>query len=301
MKNNFYWLNKYLDYQTLYLNRSKNSVLSYKYDIQKFIAYCTSNNLDYKNISIDNANAFIKYLSKDLQLSSNSINRIISTLRYYFIYLEENHQIKENIFFKVKNLNAPNKLPNFISYDDVKKIISYNPKQKFQQRNNLVVGLMFFGGLRISEVSTLCYDNIFLEDDYMIVSGKNSKQRQVFIVKELKFLLEEHIQSDKHKGKYLIKNAQKKQISRQSLWAIVKEKSVAIPTKITPHTLRHSFATYLMHKGLSQYDIKELLGHSSITSSEIYVHVTQNQLRETMNKKLQSINKIIIGEKDDKY
>lgn len=283
-------ITKYLNYNQQYLNKSLNTIKSYKYDLNKYVKFCQQRNLNYITITRNEINNFIIQLGKKDKLSPNSVNRIISALKSFYKFLVKHDIVQTNVIENIHQLKTTHKLPNFLSYEEVIQIINYDWKEKNQQRDRLIIGLMFFGGLRISEVCSLKYDDLFLEDDYMVVNGKNAKQRYVFIVEELKYLLNDYIEQDNLREKYLIKNFLQKQISRQSLWKIVKGKSKQTSTKITPHTFRHSFATYLLERGLTQYEIKELLGHSSINTTQIYVHVTNKELKKTFISKINDIN-----------
>lgn len=286
-------INDYMKYLEQYLNKSKNSILSYKYDLKKFSIFCLNYNKSYKDFTQDDSDKFITYLSKELNLSASSINRIIASQRSFYNYCIKKKIVKVNPFKKVLNLKIARKLPRYINIDDVEKIISFETKSRTPKRDALIIGLMFYGGLRITEVANLSFEDIYLEDEFIIVKGKRDKTRYIFIVQRLRELILEYYDTCKEHNSFLIKNHQGKKISRQSLWSIVVSKSRIHNKDITPHTFRHSFATHLLNKGLSQYDIKELLGHVSISTTEIYTHVSDNDMKERFLEKVTEINKEI--------
>lgn len=295
-------IKEYLNYNLLYLSKPQNSIQSYKYDLQKFSNFCEKNKINYLNIKIEECNYFVTYLGRDLKLSAKSTNRVIATIRSFYKYLIKMSLIEFNIWRDIKSLKIEKNLPDFLSLEEVLKIIDVKTSDKNEHRDKLVIGLMFFGGLRISEVVNIKYENIFLEDKYMIITGKNETQRYVFIVDNLKILLNNYynVQNKNMKklNNWLITNNRSEKISRQSLWSIVIKKSSIFEQKITPHIFRHSFATYLLQQGLSQYEIKELLGHKSITTTQIYVHVTNEKLKNSVLTKLNEINKEIKKENE---
>ncbi len=234
-----------------------------------------------------------KYLS-DLQNKKNSTySHNLSTLNNFFKFCIREEYIKLNPIHNFSFPKLDEKLPSVLSENDVNKLLdSVQIVDELTCRDRCMLELMYATGLRISELVQLTLNDINLTNQLIKCLGKGNKERFIpigdYMVELLTLYIEEYrplLQKD-HESNYLFLNYQGNAISRQSFWKMIKKKAtlVNIKTNITPHTLRHSFATHLLNNGADLRSIQEMLGHSSISTTTIYTHVTNQKMIDEYNK-----------------
>ena len=265
------------------------TINSYILDIYKYLEYInnSTNNKDIYN--------YLKYLS-DNSYSIYSVVRKISSIKSFYNYLSD-----ESIYEIHLDIERPRfykKLPHVLTIDEVDKLLDIKLETPFDYRNKAMLELMYSSGLRASELVNLKLSDIDLDDGYVRCFGKGNKERIVPVgelaVEYLKKYIYEYRDSMK-KGYYtenIFLNNHGKKISRQGFFLIIKDiaKQKNIDKNITPHMLRHSFATHLLNNGADLRTIQEMLGHSSITTTQIYTNVSTDILKENYCKK----NNIVI-------
>ena len=267
---------------------SINTVNSYISDINIFISYLRVEKVNYKNINRDIIRSYLKYLD-DNNYKSSSINRILSSLNDYYNYLVKNKIIKYNYFNDINRPRKEKKLPNFINYNEYMNLISTIEKEDntyLRLRNLLLLEILFDTGLRVSEAVNIKIKDIDFKNHSIRVLGKGSKERIVYFGDYASNYLEEYLSlregiksSD---DEYLFWNKNHQKLTRRGAEYLINNiaKKALLKQKITPHTLRHTFATEMLNNGCDIRSVQELLGHKSLSTTGIYTHVTNEVVRE---------------------
>lgn len=275
---------KYLSNEKRY---PETTISSYERDLNNYYSYITLKKLDYKTINKDEIRNYLKYLD-ELKYSKNTISRILSTLRHFYSYLVINKIITNNQFKLIRNPKKDKKLPNFLQSDELQKIFeTINIETPLGIRNRLIVELLYASGLRVSELTNLKLSNIDISNQEIRVTGKGDKERIVYFGEYAqKYLLlyidnaRKELLSNK-KSNHLLINHQGNPLSTRGVQLIIDEvvKEASLKHNISPHALRHTFATDLLNNGADLKSVQELLGHSSLSTTQIYTHITNDRLR----------------------
>lgn len=275
------------DYE-LFLKTEKklgnNTIDSYILDIINF--YEWNNNSDITYMSKKQILEYISYLRS--YLNEKSINRHISSLKGFYLYLVDNNIIRESPLEEVYSLKTKKTLPKYLSVEEVDRLLNINLKTPFDYRNKAMLEVMYATGLRVSELVGLCFSNIDFENSLIRVNGKGKKDRIVPLGEIAQYYLKIYINDyrskllNKNNYDLIFLNNHGKPISRQGFNFILNNirKEVKIDKDITPHTLRHSFATHLLERGADIRSIQEMLGHENISTTNIYTYVVNIVLRE---------------------
>ena len=280
-------------YLQLERSLSDNSVEAYLHDIEKLTEYFQqSNNLKTPaEVQLKDLERFLKWIA-ELGLNATSQARIISGIRAFYKYcLLENIVAKDPAFL----LEAPKlkrALPDILSFEEIENVISQIDLSKPEGgRNKAIVETMYSCGLRVSEVVNLKISNLHLEVGFIRVIGKGNKERLVPVGKSaVKFIniyknkIRVHIRAMAGSEDILFLNNRGANLSRVMIFLIIKDlvKKAGITKSISPHTFRHSFATHLVEGGADLRAVQEMLGHESITTTEIYTHLDREFLRTTL-------------------
>ena len=276
---------------------SDNTFSSYRRDVNQFVSFLKSEVLDITVITGDELKQFVHYLH-GLKLTARTIARKISTLKTLFSYLATHCSIKNS----AKELYFPKiekKLPTYLSQDEVKSVITYSERDTspIGARNSLMLYLLYVSGMRVSELVNLRISDFHFDTGVIAVEGKGGRQRMIPIPQSILTLVQTYIQAIQSITSTTPRNAihlfsiiygkKIKPISRQSCWKILKKLcfDAGIKRAISPHQLRHSFATHMLEKGADLRSLQVLLGHEDITTVQIYTHVETSQLRKIYDKK----------------
>jgi integrase/recombinase XerD len=289
------WPNAIRDYQ-LYLKiergLSKNTIDSYTRDLEKLTLFLEKNEIDISPIAIDETGIqqFIYEIAK--QVNPRSQARIISGLRSFFEYLVFEDYRETNPTDLIEAPKTGRKLPDTLSEDEINElIIAIDLSHPQGERNRTIIETMYSCGLRVSELVTLKISDLFFEEGFIKVTGKGNKERFVPIhynaQKYISIYIDEircHVKPQKGFEDTLFLNRRGKGLTRQMIFTILKDLAVKINLnkKISPHTLRHSFATHLLKNGADLRAIQQMLGHESITTTEVYVHLDKSYLQEVV-------------------
>lgn len=295
------WQQALTDYQHyLQIERglSNNSIINYSYDIKKLVLYLEDNNITVSPIDIDNeiVKEFIYTISKSINPRSQS--RLISGLRNFFDYLIFENYRDTNPLDLIESPRIGRKLPDTLSVDDIDRLISaidlsyqYNGVN-LGERNRAIIETLYSCGLRVSELIELKISDLFFEEGFIKVTGKGDKQRFVPIGNTTKkyikiwIAIRNYIDVQANSKDILFLNYKGSKLTRAMVFTIIKklvEKS-GLNKVVSPHTFRHSFATHLLENGADLRAIQMMLGHESITTTEIYMHVDRSHLSEVLNK-----------------
>ena len=289
------WQNAITAYQ-MYLKiergLSKNTIDSYTKDLEKLCLFLKENNVSISPIAIDTdiVKQFIYEVAKKVNPRSQA--RIISGLRSFFDYLVFEGYRNTNPTDLLETPKIGLKLPDTLNQDEIDKLISAIDLSHPQgERNRTILETIYSCGLRVSEAITLKISDLFFEEGFIRVLGKGNKERYVPIhLKAQKYIvsyqteIRSNIQSKKGFEDTLFLNRRGSGLTRQMIFIILKDLAIKIDLKkkISPHTLRHSFATHLLQNGADLRAIQQMLGHESITTTEVYVHVDKTYLKEVV-------------------
>ena len=229
---------------------------------------------------------YIQKLSKNENASS--ISRCISTLKSFYKFLELNKYTKINPLTTITNPKTAKKLPKVLSEEEINKLLDINLKTDFDYRNKAMLELMYSSGLRVSELVNLTINDIDLNNASVRIFGKGAKERIVplddYAIEALNnYILYHRTPLFKHgENNYLFLNNHGTKMTRQGFFKILEKiaKEKGIKSELSPHTLRHSFATHLLKYGADLRSIQELLGHSDISTTQIYTHITNERLQK---------------------
>ena len=290
------WLNILKDYQ-FYLKiekgLAKNSIDSYSRDVKKLIYYLEENNIVATPITItnDDIQQFIYTTAKSINARSQS--RLISGLRNFFDYLVFEDYRKNNPTDLIESPKIGRKLPDTLSLEEIDLLINAIDLSEPQgERNRTILETLYSCGLRVSELINLKLSDLFFEEGFIRVLGKGNKERFVPInTQTQKYILfyintiRVHLNIHKKYEDTIFLNRRGKILTRVMIFTIIKNLAVktGIKKKISPHTFRHSFATHLLERGADLRAIQQMLGHESITTTEIYMHLDKSFLKDVLN------------------
>ncbi|MBC8644016.1 site-specific tyrosine recombinase XerD [Flavobacterium lindanitolerans] len=272
---------------------SQNTIDNYTFDIEKMVFYLSENQINESPVSVsdETIQQFIYEVSKTINPRSQA--RIISGLRSFFNYMIFEDYRNDNPMELVEIPKIGRKLPDTLSTDEIDKIIgAIELNTDRGERNRAMLETLYGCGLRVSELISLRISDLFFEEGFIKVKGKGDKQRFVPIgnltqkyIDIYKTTVRSHLDIQKGHEDTLFLNRRGKQLTRAMVFTIIKDPAVKINLKktISPHTFRHSFATHLLENGADLRSIQLMLGHESITTTEIYVHLDRRHLTDVMN------------------
>ena len=294
------YIDKFLYYEEVVIGKSYNTIKSYKKDIMQFIDYLNEYEeiKDFEEVETMTFRSFIAYLnSGDKENSKNniqksvskrSINRKISALRTFFKYLQEKKIVKTN---KVAYITMPKfekELPNVLNKEDINKLRdAVNTEKITGIRDRLIIELLYSSGIRASELIDLNEYMVNIEEREIRVIGKGNKERITFFSENTKKWLEKYIEEKKRKYYNYTKdtiftNSRGEKLTTRSLRRLIADyaKKAGLQKEVTPHVFRHTFATELLNNGVDIRYLQELLGHSSISTTQVYTHVSKAFLKD---------------------
>lgn len=285
-------LKDYREYLRIERGLSHNTITNYSFDVVKLISYLQENEINTSPISIteEEVHQFIYTIARTVNARSQS--RIISGLRGFFNFLVFEDYRKQNPLELIESPKIGRKLPDTLSIDEIDELIAEIDLSKPEgERNRAILETLYGCGLRVSEVINLKLSDLFFEEGFIKVTGKGDKQRFVPIAETTQKyinLYRDHIRShmDIQKGHEdtLFLNRRGKQLTRAMIFTIIRRlaEEAGFDKNISPHTFRHSFATHLLENGADLRAIQQMLGHESITTTEIYVHMDRSHLKNVM-------------------
>ena len=283
----------YQNYLKIERGLSKNSISNYTFDINKLVKWIVLNNIKTSPINIEKETLqeFIYTIAKEL--NPRSQGRIISGLKGFFNYLVFEEYRATNPLDLIESPKIGRKLPDTLSIEEIDSIISIIDLSKPQgERNRAIIEVLYGCGLRVSELISLKISDLFFDEGFIKVTGKGNKQRFIPIGSlTIKFIdiyrneIRVHQVIKPNAQDTLFLNRRGNELTRSMIFHIVKEltEKAGIQKNISPHTFRHSFATHLLENGADLRAIQQMLGHESITSTEIYTHLDKSHLSQIIN------------------
>ena len=274
---------KFLDYLKNNLGYSKMTIISYQKDLDDFFSFVKKYNINYLNLSKDDIRSYLKLLD-ERKLKSSSISRRISCLRTFYNYLEDQKMVDGNVFKLIRNPKLDRKLPNYLSYEELRIIFdSIDISDSVGLRNRLLIEMLYATGCRVSEIANIKISDINFNNNSIKIFGKGSKERIVYFGDYARYYLDIYLSKNiNNNSKYLFVNESNDKIDITEIEKIIRDivHNLTIKSHVTPHTFRHTFATHLLNNGADIKTVQELLGHSSLNTTGIYTHVSNERLKE---------------------
>lgn len=263
------------------LNYSDYTIKNYQLDLTDFFKYVDKSNIDFLSIENIHVRGYLKYLDI-CNLKNTTISRRISALRTFYNYLLEKGFVKSNIFLNVKNPKLEKKLPNYLNYTEIEELLaSIDTRTDEGLERRLLIEMFYSTGCRVGEMVNVKISDIDFYNKTIKVMGKGSKERIVYYGDYASKYLEDYLKNKDKKG-YLFTNKRGEKLTIEEVEYIVRDimKHISIKTHVTPHTLRHTFATHLLNNGADIRTVQELLGHANLSTTGIYTHVSSERLKD---------------------
>ena len=274
-------VDNFLHYLKEELNYSEYTIKNYQLDLTDFFKYVNASNIDFLNIENIHVRGYLKYLDT-CNLKNTTISRRISALRTFYNYLLEKGFAKNNIFLNVKNPKLEKKLPNYLNYTEIEELLaSIDTSNSEGLERRLLIEMFYSTGCRVGEMVNVKISDIDFYNKTIKVMGKGSKERIVYYGDYASKYLEDYLKNKDRKG-YLFTNKEGEKLTIEEVEYIVRDimKHISIKTHVTPHTLRHTFATHLLNNGADIRTVQELLGHANLSTTGIYTHVSSDRLKD---------------------
>ncbi len=286
-------IKSYKIYLRLERNYSPNTQEAYARDLSKLLDFFQ---LKYTDSCIQLENIDVQLFLDELYeigVETSTQARIISGLKSFFLFAQEEKLISVNVFEKIEGPKIKRKLPTFLTFEEIELILNaFDFTQKFAHRNKAILELLYSSGLRVSELVNLKIENLFFDVGFIKVVGKGNKERFVPIGKDAIHYLSVYLNEVRALSKiqskekdYVFINNRGGRLTRIMIYTIIQKliEQVGIDKKVSPHTFRHSFATHLLEGGADLRSIQQMLGHKSITTTEIYTHLEIEHLQKVIS------------------
>lgn len=281
-------LEKYKDYLEYQKNYSLYTVENYCSDIEQFLDYIKAENIDFKRVEYSDLRFYLMYLKDEKCENNSSIDRKLSALRGFYKFLANEGVIQNNVFSLMSGLKKEKKLPRYFEYNELEELFNVSDlKTPLGQRDRLILEMLYGTGVRVGELVAIKVSDIDLGSRTILILGKGNKERRVtygeYCDEILKLYLNDGYQKLNIKNTlYLFLNNRGEVITERGVRYVLDQiiKNTSLNKSISPHVLRHSFATHLLNEGCDLLTVQKLLGHESISATQIYTHVTTDRLKE---------------------
>lgn len=286
------YLDSFRRYLSLERNLSRNTALSYCSDLKLFLSYCEKKRINPLKVAPEILQNYL-WDEKKKGLKTTSLFRRTEAVKAFYKFLTLENMLKKNPLQAFKAPRLEKRLPKTLSLQETEKLLSHEGGEKYQTVRTLaVLELLYASGIRISELVSLKLEEINLAQGWIRVFGKGSKERLVPVNERACGLLKKYLElrdlkfSGRGVQSWVFLNKSGKKLSRVQLWKDIKNfsREAGIEKKVHPHLLRHSFATHLLQRGADLRSIGEMLGHSSLSTTQIYTHLDNSQLKEIHKK-----------------
>lgn len=275
----------YLKYQRTY---SDYTITSYLNDLEQYLTYLDKERLDYREIKYSDIRFFLMYLKKEEREKSSSISRKLSAIRGFYNYLINKEKIDNNPFTLVSGPKKEKKLPRYFEYNELEELFSVpDITLPLGQRDALILELLYATGVRVGELVSIKVSDINKYDKTIKILGKGNKERIVAYGEYAKEILDIYLNDgrcelNKKNSDYLFLNHLGGELTERGVRYILSNiiKETSLNKNISPHMIRHSFATHLLNEGCDLLTVQQLLGHSSISATQVYTHVSTDRLKE---------------------
>ncbi len=284
-------IDQFMIYLRIEKGASKNTLEAYKRDLNELADFLKEKDVSLNEIDIDMLSNYVKLLSK--RLSRRSLARNISAIRTFFRFLVSEGILMENPARLLEVPKISKTLPGILNEHEIELLLNQPPiSTPIGLRDKAMIELLYATGVRVSELVHLRINDMDFNNGYIKVMGKGSKERFIPVGEKALNIIKEYIKEarqkfDKKKGSpYLFLNNRGEPFTRQGFWKMLKSyaKKAGIKKRITPHIIRHSFATHLLKNGADLRSVQMMLGHSDISTTQIYTHIDRSYLKEVYNR-----------------
>lgn len=280
----------FFNYLTVEKGLSQNTLYSYKNDLTSYVSYLESREItSLENITTTHLREFIMSLMSSKSLSVSSIRRYMSSLRQFHKFLVQERITESNPTLHIETPKGWQRLPKTISMSEVESLLKQpGDNRPVSLRNGAMIEVMYATGLRVSELVNLKHNNINFEIGFITTAGKGGKERVVPMGEYALERLQQYVTMARpvilngRSSSHVFVSSWGKGLTRQRFWMIIKKyaKMAGITQDISPHSLRHSFATHLLERGADLRSVQMMLGHSDISTTQIYTHITRERLKK---------------------
>ncbi len=281
-------INRFKKFLQVEKGLSDNSVYSYTYDLKKLSEFLSSRNKDMLDATQEDIQQFLAFEKTKKKNSERTLARSLAAIRQFYNFMADNFGEIDNPTSKIESPHIEKTLPDFLTVKEVDKLFSsISESDIYELRDKTIFELLYSCGLRISEAIDLTSSSINYENSYLRIVGKGNKERIVPMGDEALRLIKKYIQESRQEilgtreSEYLFISKKGSKLNRKSVWRLLKNyvTRTRIRKNITPHTLRHSFATHLIENGADLRSVQELLGHMDISTTQVYTHLAKNKLQ----------------------
>ena len=281
-------LNSYLEYLKFQKNYSDYTIENYKHDIIEYLEYLNKESLNYKDIEYSDIRFYLMFLKDERHDNNTSINRKLSSLRGFYKFLANENIVKTNVFSLVNGPKKSKKLPRYFEYNELEELFNVpDTRTPLGQRDSLILEMLYATGVRVGELVNIKVNDIDLGRRNIIILGKGNKERFVTYGEYCEDILKTYLNNGRvilnvKQSDYLFLNNNGGQLTDRGVRLILDKliQKTSINKNISPHMIRHSFATHLLNEGCDLLTVQKLLGHESIKATQIYTHVTTDRLKE---------------------
>ena len=280
-------LNDYLDFLKYQKNYSDYTIESYLNDICEYLDYINSEGLSFKDIEYSDIRFFLMYLKETKKDNNSSIDRKLSALRGFYKYMANEGIVKSNVFSLVSGPKKSKKLPRYFEYNELEEMFNVPDDTPLGQRDLLLLEMLYATGCRVGELVSMKVSDIDFGRRNILILGKGNKERYVTYGEYCEDALKKYLNDgyktlNKNNIDYLFLNNNGGALTERGFRFILEKiiKQTGINKNISPHMIRHSFATHLLNEGCDLLTVQKLLGHESIKATQIYTHVTTDRLKE---------------------
>ena len=281
-------IKKFIEYLKVQKNYSNYTLINYEKDIIEYNEFLKENNYNYKDMDYKKCTNYLLFLDKK-QIKKTSVSRRLSSLRTFYKFLVLNNYVDSNPFLLVSSPKKEKRMPKFINYAGIEEIFNIpNIKTKEGQRERLILEILYGSGVRVSELVNIKIKDIDFDNKNILIFGKGSKERIVSFgepaLDSINLFIKEGRKEylGNNNSDYLIVGKNEIKLTSRRIEQIITDliNKTSIKMNITPHMFRHTFATHLLDNGSDLLAVQELLGHESLSSTEIYTHISNEHLRD---------------------
>ena len=285
-------IDEFIEYLSIQKNYSNMTTLNYRKDLEEYSIFLKSKNYSYNNMDYKKCVDYLLFLDEK-KLKKTSISRRLSSLRTFYKFLVLNNYVSSNPFSLISSPKKEKRIPSFINYEGIEEIFNIpNLKTIEGQREKAILEVLYGSGIRVSELVNIKLKDIDFNNKTILIFGKGSKERIVSFGEPAKEAMKMYIDDSRKKyldgkeSEYLIVGNNTQKLTTRRIEQIIDKliTKTSIKMNITPHMFRHTFATHLLDNGCNLIAVQELLGHESLSSTEIYTHVSNEHLRDVYMK-----------------
>lgn len=280
-------IEEFLDHLTYEKKYSENTISAYDRDLNEFFSYIKEKHVNYLKMDYSDVTDYLIYLNGK-KMSSSSINRHLSSIRSFYSFLLNKKKVDSSPFELVSGPKKEKKLPNYLQYDEFLDLVSTCDETDLGLRNRMILELLFASGVRVSELVNIKIKDIDFKNREIKIFGKGKKTRIVYFNKTCQAVMSKYVIEARQsilngkKHEFLFVNHLGNPLTRRGVADILNRAIMksSVKHKISPHTLRHTFATLLLNEGMDIREVQELLGHARLATTSIYTHVSNEELRK---------------------